>query len=88
MPDAAVAKQNAPIANKGTAIGILVMKDIALRMEFGKQKYGTVLQAHNGRDALTDAYQEVIDLALYLRQAIEERDGQSETRDTGTIQKS
>ena len=38
----------------------------------GRKSYGTSLQAHNGRDPMTDAYQEVLDLALYLRQAIEE----------------
>jgi hypothetical protein len=37
------------------------------------QRYGTLLQAGNGRDALVDAYQECLDLACYLRQAIEER---------------
>lgn len=31
------------------------------------------LQAHNGRDPLVDAYQEALDLVVYLRQAIEER---------------
>jgi hypothetical protein len=35
----------------------------------------TYLQAHNGRDALLDAYQEALDLAIYLRQALAERDG-------------
>jgi hypothetical protein len=51
----------------------LVIEDIEARVEIGKQKYGTVLQSRNGRDALMDAYQEAIDLVLYLRQAIEER---------------
>jgi hypothetical protein len=32
------------------------------------------LQAFNGRDALRDAYEEALDLACYLRQAIAERD--------------
>ena len=36
-------------------------------------EHGTPLQAHNGRDPLVDAYQEALDLAVYLRQAIEER---------------
>jgi len=36
-------------------------------------KYHTYLLTHNGRDALIDAYQEALDLAMYLRQAIEER---------------
>jgi hypothetical protein len=28
---------------------------------------------NNGRDSLMDAYQEALDLVMYLRQAIEER---------------
>jgi hypothetical protein len=45
------------------------------RNEFGEFKYGTPLQAHNGRDALKDAYEEALDLCVYLRQALYERDG-------------
>lgn len=41
----------------------------------GLEKYGTKLEAFNGRDALMDAYQEAIDMVMYLRQAILERDG-------------
>lgn len=51
----------------------LVESDMKARVEFGKRKYGTVLQSHNGRDALWDAYQEALDLVMYLRQAIAER---------------
>lgn len=36
-------------------------------------KYGTPLQANNGRNPLIDAYQEALDLCVYLRQEIEER---------------
>lgn len=53
----------------------LVLEDIKDKVETGIIKYGTVLQSDNGRDALLDAYQEAIDLVLYLRQAIAERDG-------------
>lgn len=45
----------------------LVIEDIQDRVEMGKSKYSTVLQANNGRDALMDAYQEAIDMVLYLR---------------------
>lgn len=38
----------------------------------GRSKYGTPLQANNGRDPLVDAYQESLDLCVYLRQAIAE----------------
>lgn len=44
------------------------------RDEMGLRKYGTRLQAGNGRDALKDAYEEALDLAVYLRQVIAERD--------------
>ena len=39
----------------------------------GEAEYGERLKPHNGRDALLDAYQEALDLAMYLRQAIAER---------------
>lgn len=51
----------------------LVMADLAARAEVGRAKYGTLLQTHNGRDALMDCYQEALDLCMYLRQAIAER---------------
>jgi len=51
----------------------MVIEDIRARRELGIQRYGTALQAHNGRDALRDAYEEALDLAMYLRQVIEER---------------
>lgn len=51
----------------------LVEADMRARIAKGKAEYGEALTTHNGRDALWDAYEEVLDLALYLRQAIEER---------------
>jgi hypothetical protein len=54
-------------------IAELVLQDIQTRVEMGERKYGTKLQSFNGRDALMDAYQEAIDLCMYLRQAIAER---------------
>ena len=44
-------------------------RDLRARREVGRAKYGTELRAHNGRDALTDAYQEALDLCAYLAQA-------------------
>lgn len=43
------------------------------RDEFGAKKYGIGHQHDNKRDHLIDAYQEALDLALYLRAEIEER---------------
>lgn len=45
-----------------------IADDIAARRELGAERYGSVLYAHNGRDALVDAYQEVLDLLVYLAQ--------------------
>lgn len=66
--------QPAPRRNKRPSIHFLVMHDLAGRLEQGVRTYGTPLQAFNGRDALRDAYEECLDMACYLRQAIEERD--------------
>jgi hypothetical protein len=57
----------------------LVLADITERSEAGRIKYGTYLETNNGRDALWDAYQEAIDLCMYLRQLIEETN-QKETQ--------
>ena len=65
--------QQLPIKNDSPAIQDLVISDIEERKQLGLKKYGTLLQANNGRDMLLDAYQEVLDLAIYLRGAIEER---------------
>jgi hypothetical protein len=46
----------------------LVIKDMADRDAWGRSKYHTPLQPHNGRDALIDAYQELLDSSVYLAQ--------------------
>lgn len=65
--------QPAPAPNDGPSMHDLVIADMASRKEFGLRKYQSLLQAHNGRDALQDAYEESLDLVVYLRQEIEER---------------
>jgi len=59
----------------GTEVWPLVVADMHARNALGIKRYRTPLRAGNGRDALVDAYQEALDLAVYLRQAIAERDG-------------
>ena len=61
-----------PKPNDGTPIWELVIEDMRARDRLGRKRYGTPLQAYNGRDALREAYDEALDLAVYLRQAIEE----------------
>jgi len=65
--------QPAPIANDSRPIWELVITDMYERDQVGRERYGTPLQANNGRDALQDAYEEALDLVVYLRQVIEER---------------
>jgi hypothetical protein len=51
-----------------------VIHDVEARAEFGKATYGRYLMEDvNGRDSLQDAYEEQIDGAKYLKQAIHER---------------
>jgi hypothetical protein len=59
----------------GPAIWDLVQADMRQRDAIGTKEYGDRLRPHNGRDALQDAYEEALDLASYLRQALYERDG-------------
>lgn len=68
-----ITDQPAPVPNRKPSIQSLVRHDLEDREQVDIQRYGTALQPHNGRDALIDAYQEALDLACYLRQAIEER---------------
>ena len=67
--------QPPPTPNEKPSVWDLVMEDMRERDQVGRARYGTPLQPHNGRDVLKDAYQEALDLAVYLRQAIYERDG-------------
>lgn len=66
--------QRLPVPNGLPDVQSMVIADIGARRELGIRRYGTALQPFNGRDALRDAYEEAIDLAMYLRQAIAERD--------------
>ena len=67
----AVDKQDLP--HRGVReISPLLLKDMEEKASRGAKKYGLPLESHNGRDAVKDAYQEVLDLAMYLRQTVEE----------------
>jgi hypothetical protein len=67
------APQPPPKPRNSRPIWELVIEDMQSRDAVGRERYGTPLQAHNGRDSLVDAYQEALDLSVYLRQAIEEK---------------
>lgn len=65
-------EQLPPMPSEGD-VWHLVIEDMKARREHGIREYGRPVQPHNGRDALVDAYQECLDMCVYLRQAIEER---------------
>jgi hypothetical protein len=52
-----------------------VVPDMQKRHLKGLETYGVALQPHNGRDALTDAYEEALDLLAYTTQLDMERGG-------------
>ena len=64
----------------GIEIIELVKQDLIDRSEIGKLKYGEKLKPFNGRNALVDAYQESLDLCMYLRQRIYEEEYESASR--------
>lgn len=65
--------QQLPVVNDNLFVQDLVMQDIEERKALGIRKYGTPLQANNGRNMLQDAYEEALDLCIYLRGALEEQ---------------
>lgn len=65
-----------PQANNSTPIAYLVMEDILKRKEIGQKKYGVPLQANNGRNALQDLYEELLDAAHYIKQKIVEMENE------------
>lgn len=64
----------APVHNDGPSMHDLVIKDMQARKQFGLDKYGTILQGFNGRKALKDAYEELLDLLVYMRQWLYEEE--------------
>ena len=74
-PSPATAEQPAPDETSiHPAVWDLVRQEMIERDREGQRRYGTRLRGFNGRDALVDAFQEALDLCVYLRQAIYERD--------------
>lgn len=75
----ATAQQPAPRATGRRPTWELVVEDMKARDQLGRDRYGAPLQPGNGRNSLVDAYQEVLDLAVYLRNAIEDAQDMADT---------
>lgn len=52
----------------------LLAVDALERDAVGRERYGTPLQSFNGRDALRDLYEELLDASVYAMQAQQEVD--------------
>jgi len=61
-----------PIKNDNPHIVDLVVDDMWKRKKLGIERYGTPLQPFNGRNSLQDAYEEILDLVIYIKQKLVE----------------
>ena len=61
-----------PNDSKGDDVWKLVISDMIDKRSSDVAKHDKPLLAHNGRNLLVDAYQEILDAAVYLRQKIQE----------------
>jgi tagatose-1,6-bisphosphate aldolase non-catalytic subunit AgaZ/GatZ len=61
-----------PVPGHGT-IHDAVIADIEARRVQGEREYGRPHRLFNGFDGLREAYEELLDMACWLRQEIEER---------------
>ena len=66
--------QPTPLPSSRPRIAERVVDDIQKRMHHGAREYGTALQSYNGRRALQDLYEEMLDGAHYVKQRMDEED--------------
>lgn len=74
MSDVRDPRRDQPLPTPGSQpVQAALIAALAERREYGTRKYGRPLETHNGRDALTDAWEEALDLLTYLTQMRLER---------------
>lgn len=74
-PHAHAKRRTAGVEPTDPEVWNLVFADMRSRVQVGMDRYGKPLTVHNDRDALVDAYEEALDLVVYLRQELHRRDG-------------
>lgn len=65
--------QPMPIPNAAPSIQSRVRADLEAREQVGIRRYGTPLQPFNGRKALLDLYEELLDATCYIKQHLVEQ---------------
>lgn len=50
-----------------------LIADMQARDKIGRERYGVPLTSKNGRDAMVDAYQELLDYVVYVRTWLDEQ---------------
>lgn len=70
MNNAYIHPQPKPINQESAATWDSVIADMIARNEQGYKKYRGYLTPGNGRNNLIDSYQEILDLAVYLKSEI------------------
>lgn len=60
-----------PVGGKGDVMREVIL-DIEGRITHGEEKYGQRVRAFNGRDAMRDLYQELMDALVYTKQNLME----------------
>ncbi len=59
------------------AVIVKVLDDLVDRAKAGKARHGSVLQSHDDCDGLINAYAQALDMVIYLKKEIMERDIQN-----------
>jgi hypothetical protein len=65
-------RQKLPVEGRED-VASAVIADINNRIDHGEMKYGKRLATFNGRDALLDLYEELLDAVVYAKQELLER---------------
>lgn len=74
MSDIRDPERDQPLPAPGQqSVQAVLIRALAERRDYGIRKYGRPLETHNGRDALVDAWEELLDGLSYLTQLRLER---------------
>ena len=71
-----------PIRNDSQYLWPQVVRDMMTRDMIGAERYSTRLQALNGRDMAQDAYEEALDMSVYLKGVCVEMEALRAERDS------